>query len=182
MKSFDNARVAHTRRLHDVFQARTLAERPADLPDIDLEHLHLMTDDTGILQHASFSVPRYEEGYCLDDNARALLLMTLIEDAGAEDERAVRALVSRYLAFVSHAFAKERGRFRNFLAYTRRWTEDSGSEDCHGRALWALGAVVGRARDPGRQGLGGQLFHSGLPAVSSFTSPRAWAFVLLGID
>ena len=141
-----------------------------------------MTDDTGMLQHAVFSVPRYDDGYCLDDNARALLLMALLEDAGSDDPAVVRALASRYLAFVSHAFDRASGRFRNFLSYARQWLEPCGSEDSHGRALWALGAVVGRAGDPGRQSLAGDLFHAAIPAVTTFTSPRAWAYALLGID
>jgi len=135
-----------------------------------------------MLQHATFNIPRYEDGYCLDDNARALLLMTLLDDAGSDDPAAVRALASRYLAFVSHAFERKAGRFRNFLSYSRQWLELCGSEDSHGRALWALGAVVGRASDPGRHSLAGDLFHAAKPAVTRFTSPRAWAYALLGID
>src|SRR5258708_3136760 len=141
-----------------------------------------MTDDTGVLQHAAFSVPRYEAGYCLDDNARALLLMALIEDAGSDDAKLVRALGSRYLAFVRHAYNKETGRFRNFMSYSRRFNEDCGSDDSHGRALWALGTVVGRSYDPGRRSLAGQLFHGALPALAELASPRAWAYALLGID
>jgi hypothetical protein len=108
--------------------------------------------------------------------------MTIVEDAGTEDPRAVRALASRYIAFVNYAFNCERGRFRNFMTYSRRFTEDVGSEDSHGRAIWALGSVLGRSNDPGRQNLSGRLFHAALPALSKFTSPRAWAFALLGID
>src|SRR6185295_18606584 len=93
----------------------------------------------------------------------------------------VRALAARYLAFVSHAFNPQCGRFRNFMSYSRQWLEECGSEDSHGRALWALGTVVGRAGDPGKQNLGGHLFHAALPAAATFTSPRAWAFALLGI-
>ncbi len=141
-----------------------------------------MTDDTGILQHAAFSVPRYEDGYCLDDNARALLLMTLLEDAGIEDMKPVRALAARYLAFVSHAFDPRIGRFRNFMSYSRQWLDEAGSEDCHGRALWALGAVIGHSDDPGRRSLADSLFHMALRAVDGFSSPRAWAYTLLGID
>ncbi len=181
-ESFERARIEHAKRRRTSFQARTLAKRPAELPEINLEHLRLMTDDTGMLQHAMFSVPRYDDGYCLDDNARALLLTALLEDAGTEDARTVRALASRYLAFVSHAFDENTGRFRNFMSYSRQWIEACGSEDSHGRALWALGTVVGRASDPGTRSLGGDLFHAALPAVSGFTSPRAWAFALLGID
>jgi glycosyltransferase involved in cell wall biosynthesis len=182
IESFERARSEHTSRRRTAFQVGTLAMRPAGLPEINLEHIHTMTDDTGMLQHASFSIPRYAEGYCLDDNARALLLMALIEEVGAGDPKAVRALASRYLAFVSHAFNADAGRFRNFMSYAREWTEERGSEDSHGRALWALGAVVGHSGDPGRQSLSGDLFHAALPAVSTFTSPRAWAFALLGID
>ncbi|HWL87627.1 MAG TPA: hypothetical protein VNO21_17605, partial [Polyangiaceae bacterium] len=121
------------------------------------------------------------DGYCVDDNARALLLVALLEDAGAEVAGTVRALASRYLAFVNHAFNDERGRFRNFMSYSRRWIEEVGSEDSHGRALWALGTLVGRSSDPGRQSLGGHLLQRALPAVLGFTSPRAWAYSLLGI-
>jgi glycosyltransferase involved in cell wall biosynthesis len=182
VESFERARTEHAQRLRTVFRARTLAERPAELPEVNLEHVSLMTDDTGMLQHGSFSVPRYDDGYCLDDNARALLLTVLLEEQGADDARVVRALASRYLAFVSHAFDGGVGRFRNFMSYSRRWLEACGSEDSHGRALWALGTLVGRSVDPGRQSLGGQLFHAALPAVTGLTSPRAWAYALLGID
>jgi glycosyltransferase involved in cell wall biosynthesis len=182
VESFEHARVEHASRLRTVFQAKTLDKRPAVLPDANLDHIARLSDATGILQHASFSIPSYEDGYCLDDNARGLLLTTAIEEAGTEDTKLTRALATRYLAFVSHAFNAERGRFRNMMSYSRRWLEDCGSEDSHGRALWALGAVVGRSSEPGRQGLGGILFHRALPALERFTSPRAWAYALLGID
>ncbi len=165
-----------------VFQAKTLGKRPAELPEPNLAHLVAMTDDTGILQHAAFNVPRYEDGYCVDDNARALLVTALLEDAGTEDAGTVRALASRYLAFVRHAFNPDQGRFRNFMSYSRDWLEEYGSEDSHGRAVWALGTVVGRCSDPGRQSLSGHLFHAALPALTNLGSPRAWAFALLGID
>ncbi|HUP65084.1 MAG TPA: glycosyltransferase family 4 protein [Thermoanaerobaculia bacterium] len=182
LSSFERARAEHSVERQTTFRATTLATRPADLPEVNLDHVAIMSDGTGILQHASFNVPRYEEGYCLDDNARALLLMTLLEDSGTEDPKAVRSLASRYLAFVSHAFDPKTGRFRNFMSHSRLWLEDQGSEDSHGRALWALGTVVGRSADPGRHSLAGALFHAALPAVSSFSSPRAWAFTLLGVE
>jgi hypothetical protein len=106
----------------------------------------------------------------------------LMADAGTEALSQVRSLESRYLAFVRHAWSPDLGRFRNFLSYGRSWHEGSGSEDSHGRALWALGTVVGRSADPGRRSLGIDLFRAALPAVSDFTSPRAWAFTLLGIE
>ncbi len=182
LSTFEQARVEHAARRRTVFQAKTLAKRPAELPEIALEHVELFTDSTGILQHACFGVPRYEDGYCLDDNARALLAMVLLEDGGTEQARTVRKLASRYLAFVRYAFNPDTRRFRNFMSYARNWLEDSGSEDSHGRALWALGNVVGRSADPGQQSLAGQLFHGALPVVPELQSPRAWAFSLLGID
>jgi len=181
MECFRRAREERSDYLRTRFQAKTLSERPAELPEINLEHLTLMTDPTGMLQHAHFGVPRYAEGYCVDDNARALLLMTLLEEEGELDARVIRALTSRYLAFVSYAFNPERGRFRNFMSYSRLWTEEHGSEDSHGRTLWALGNVVGRSGDPGRQTMARDLFHAALPAVKAFSSPRAWAYTLMGL-
>jgi hypothetical protein len=180
--SFSRALASETGRRRSFFDAQTLASRPAGWPEVDLRHLRTLTDDTGILQHSVFSIPRYEDGYCLDDNARALLLMTLLEEAGTDDPAVVRALASRYLGFVNYAFDRTSGRFRNFLSYGRQWLERQGSEDSQGRALWALGAVVGRASDPGRHSLAGDLFHATRPVVTTFTSPRAWAYALLGIE
>jgi hypothetical protein len=179
---FERAASDHAARRHESVQPATLAVRPTELPELNLAHLDVMTDDTGMLQHANFTVPSYEAGYCLDDNARALLLMSVIEDAGTEDRNVVRALASRYLAFVQHAWNPDRLRFRNFMSYSRRFTEEAGSEDSHGRAMWALGSVLGRSNDVGRKALGEQLFQRALPVLSTFTSPRAWAFSLLGID
>lgn len=182
VESFKKARAEHTRKLQTVFRAQTLADRPIGLPDVNLDHLVLLTNDTGILQHAEFSVPRYEDGYCLDDNARALLLTALIEDIGAGSGKTLRLLASRYLAFVSHSYDARSGRFRNFMSYSRQWIDGPGSEDCHGRALWALGSVIGRSDASGRRSLANSLFQAALPAITRFTSPRAWAYALLGMD
>ncbi|HVU02935.1 MAG TPA: glycosyltransferase family 4 protein [Polyangiaceae bacterium] len=180
--SFERALAGHEHRRRNVFQMKSLAARAAELPETNLDHLTLMTDDTGLLQHAAFDVPRYDEGYCLDDNARALIVTALLEDERSVEPKTIRVLASRYLGFVLHAFDEDVGRFRNFMAYSRTWLEDRGSEDSHCRAIWALGTVVGRSADPGRQTLAGSLFHAALPAVADFTSPRAWAYALLGID
>src|SRR5581483_4514201 len=91
-------------------------------------------------------------------------------------------LSRRYLAFLWLAFSGGPGRFRNFLGYDRRWLEDVGSEDSHGRALWALGTVLGRSRDAGLRGAAGRLFESAVPAALTFSSPRAWAFSILGMQ
>ena len=182
VRSFERARIGHAERMRTAFHAKTLASRPVALPATNWDHLQHMTDGTGLLQHAAFTIPRCEDGYCLDDNARALVVMALAEEAGNEDRELIRSLGTRYLAFVRHAWNPELGRFRNFMSYERKWREDCGSEDSHGRALQALGTVVGRSADPGRRSLSGDLFHAALPVVPAFTSPRAWAFALLGID
>lgn len=152
-----------------------------ELPELNLRHVKTLTDDTGILQHAIFSVPRYEDGYCIDDNARALLFTTLAEEVGTNEPSTLSALSNRYLAFINHAFNRDNARFRNFMDFSRHWLEPIGSEDSHGRTVWALGAVVGRATEPGRRNLARQLFRDALPVIRNFTSPRACAFGLLGI-
>ena len=156
--------------------------RPLDLPELNLEHLEVMTDDTGLIQHATFDVPRYQEGYCLDDNARALLLMTLLEETSGVRAKQSRSVSARYFAFVSFAFNHETKRFRNFMSYARQWLEDVGSEDSHARAVWALGTVAGRSGEPSRQGLARELFQLALPPLAGFTSPRAWAHALMGLN
>jgi glycosyltransferase involved in cell wall biosynthesis len=179
LTSFEKARGQERQARRTVFPG---AIAPPDLPEVNLQHLLRLTDDTGLLQHARFATPRYAEGYCLDDNARALLLITHAETAGAASVKVIRELTMRYLAFVAYAFDERSRRFRNFMSYARSWSEALGSEDSHGHAVWALGATIGRAGDPGLGGLGNELFHAALPQMLSFTSPRAWAYGLLGIE
>ncbi len=153
------------------------------LPALNIGHLLAMTDDTGILQHAVFSVPNTREGYTTDDNARALVVSVLLdEDLKSEHREEKLNLSHRYLAFLWLAFNSDIGRFRNFLGYDRKWLEDVGSEDSHGRALWALGFVLGHSKNAGLRGAAGRLFQSAVPAVVAFTSPRAWAFCILGMQ
>jgi hypothetical protein len=149
---------------------------------LKLDHLYRLTDETGILQHAIFSVPNYGEGYTTDDNARALILAVMLEQPGANVPSKTANLASRYLAFLEHAFNPKLGRFKNFLNYDRHWLEKTGSEDSHARALWALGSVLGRSENRGLRGAAGRLFEFALPVTMSFTSPRAWAFTVLGIQ
>jgi hypothetical protein len=139
-----------------------------------------MTDSTGVFQHAIFSVPNFSEGYCTDDNARAFILATLVSVLGEEPER-MRTMASTCAAFLHHAFDTKTRRFHNFMSFDRHWLDDPGSEDCHGRALWALGIGAGRSSFPGLQMMTGQLFALALPMLVELTSPRAWAFGLLGI-
>jgi hypothetical protein len=133
-----------------------------------------------MFQHATHTIPNFAEGYCTDDNARALLLTTLLEQLG-HDASTVRRLSTTYAAFLQLAFDRERGRFRNFLGFDRRWLEEVGSDDSHGRALWALGTCVGRSQRPDLPAWAAPHFELALPAIVETTSPRAWAFALLGI-
>jgi glycosyltransferase involved in cell wall biosynthesis len=178
MESFERARVERRHLAHPDFAVKPLDKRPGELPPLKLDHLRHMTDATGMLQHALFTVPNYREGYSTDDNARAVIVSALLEALG--NEEAVE-LASRYLAFIWYAFNTETGRFRNFMDYERHWLEVGGSDDSHGRSLWALGTVLGRSNTPALQSMAGWVFEQALPAILNTTSPRAWAFALIGI-
>jgi hypothetical protein len=182
MASFAQARSDRARQPRALFTDGSAGTYLNQLPPLNLDHLHRLTDDTGMLQHATFTVPNYSEGYSIDDNARALILAVLVEQLGGPEAAEIKNLAPRYLAFLGHAFNPENLRFRNFLTYERKWTEAAGSEDSHGRALWALGTVLGRSKNQALRGAAGRLFEEAVPAVVSFTSPRAWAFALLGIQ
>jgi hypothetical protein len=183
MASFQRARFERSLRPRAT-QKVDLAIEPADLlPALRTDHLLTMTDDTGILQHAIFSVPNIREGYTTDDNARALIVSILLDESPERArEREYLDLSHRYLTFLWFAFNADIGRFRNFLGYDRKWLEDVGSEDSHGRALWSLGKVLGHSRNAGLRGAAGRLFEVAVPATLTFTSPRAWAFCILGMQ
>jgi glycosyltransferase involved in cell wall biosynthesis len=160
----------------------TLSSRPSELPALNFDHIRRMSDATGILQHASYTVPNYHEGYCTDDNARASILMSLaLELNGSVSARDVESLSSSYLAFLHAAFNTENQRFRNFMGYNREWIEKTGSEDSHARAIWALGNAVGQNQNSGHKKLALWLLELGIHMLPSFSSPRAWAFGLLGL-
>lgn len=181
MRAFEAARlevVAPQRRVR--LGSKTLDQKPRELPRLKLTHLLRITDSTGVFQHAIFSVPNFSEGYCSDDNARAFILAVLLAEAGEEPEQA-RTLATTSAAFLYHAFDAATGRFHNHMSFDRLWLDEQGSEDCHGRALWALGVGVGRSPYRSFQMMAGQLFAQALPVVADFSSPRAWAFALLGI-
>lgn len=181
VQSFEQARVDHSFVGTKISPIKTLDEQPAQLPELKLDHLFRMSDSTGIFQHASFTVPNFAEGYCTDDNARALVLALMLQRLGRGSAR-LQAHATTFAAFLNHAFDPARGRFRNFMSFDRRWLEDVGSEDCQGHALWALGLCVAQSGQGSYQLLAAQLFGQALPAAAEFTSPRAWAFTLIGID
>ncbi len=180
MHSFELARLEGAPLLRKSLAIKTLDQKQRELPEVRLTHLSRMTDSTGVFQHAIFSVPNFREGYCTDDNARAFILAVLMGEWSDDAERE-RGLASISAAFLHHAFDPESGRFHNHMSFDRRWLDEQGSEDSHGRALWALGVGVGRSQLRNFQMMAGQLFARALPALTEFSSPRAWAFGLLGI-
>ena len=183
MVSFQRARFE--RSLHPkAAQQEDLAIASVDiLPALNTGHLLTMTDDTGILQHAIFSVPNTHEGYTTDDNARALTVSIVLDESPQYAGKGEYAKLSqRYLAFLWLAFNTDTGRFRNFLGYDRKWLEKVGSDDSHGRALWSLGKVLGHSKNAGLRGAAGRLFEAAVPATLTFTSPRAWAHGIMGMQ
>ena len=180
MRSFELSRLEGTALSRKSLITKTLDQRPRELPLLKLNHLSRMMDSTGVFQHAFFSVPNFSEGYCTDDNARAFILAVLLGELGEEPDR-VRTIVTSCAAFLHHAFDTKTNRFHNHMSFERRWLDDHGSEDSHGRALWALGIGVGCLPFRDFQMMAGQLFALALPALTEFTSPRAWAFGLIGI-
>jgi glycosyltransferase involved in cell wall biosynthesis len=176
-ESFERARVERRNFTAPGFTAKALDKSSGELPPLKLDHLRHMTDETGMLQHAVFTVPNYNEGYTTDDNARALMVSALLEEAGSG---VAFDLSSRYLAFVWYAFNTGTGRFRNFMDYQRRWLENGISDDSHGRTLWSLGTVLGRSTSPALHNMAGWMFEQAMPAILATTSPRGWAFSLIG--
>jgi glycosyltransferase involved in cell wall biosynthesis len=151
-----------------------------ELPVINLHHFQVMTDKTGILQHAFFTIPNRDHGYSLDDNARALITSCMYYDL-RKDEKIIK-YIKIYLAFIYHAFNYDKGRFRNFMSYDRTWSEEIGSEDSHSRALWALGFAVNYTPNKPIKDMATRLFGDSISAVEKFTSPRAWSFAILGMS
>jgi len=183
MNSFERIYDERLQTPRATFSARNTSKHLNSLPSLKLDHLHRMTDQTGIVEHAVFAIPNYPEGYTTDDNARALIVAVLLEDIAASAETAcLNDLASRYLSFLWLAFDPTTKRFRNCLSYERQWQEPEGSEDSHGRALWGLGTVLGRSKDSGCKGAAGRMFELALPACLEFRSPRACAFALLGLQ
>ena len=181
MGSFERVYNERLRNPRATFSAQNTEKVLDRLPAVKLDHLHRMTDHTGIIEHAVFVVPNYPEGYTTDDNARALIVAILLEEFAGTTPTVTLDLASRYLAFLWLAFDPTTKRFRNCLSYERQWQEAEGSEDSHGRALWGLGTVLGRTKDAGLRGAAGRLFELAVPAAVEFKSPRACAFALLGL-
>ncbi len=173
-------RASHPRPRHTYVKNIQLITK-FELPEANLDHLKTLTDDTGILQHATQTIPDRIHGYCTDDNARALMVATMGSKYMLADSKFFDCLSNQYLSFLLYAFNQEKGRFRNFMSYSRQWLEEVGSEDSHGRALWGLGKTIAFLDNPGQLAMSTKLFNQALNALEHFRSPRAIAFALVGI-
>ena len=179
MSVFENARQGHWLKVIARSEKDVLEPHSAAAPEMQIGHFLSMCDDTGLFQHAVHSVPDRSHGYCVDDNARALLLACALNNPG--EQRLSEVLTARFAAFVQHAWNPDTRRFRNFMGFNRHWLEDSGSEDSHGRTLWALGECARSDASPSRRRWAASLFAEALRPRKTFRSPRAWAFTLLGL-
>jgi hypothetical protein len=178
---FSEARQKRAAVMRKKISMRSLDEQPTILPEIKLDHLTRMTDSIGIFQHAKHSVPNFAEGYCTDDNSRALVLAVLLENLGTVNPSTIDDLATRYLGFLRYAWDEKNSRFRSLLTFQRNW-EDAFSEDSHGRAIWALGTCIGRSRNESFGQMAAEMFEFAITPVTSFSSPRAWAFALIGVE
>jgi glycosyltransferase involved in cell wall biosynthesis len=180
MAAFEEVRDARgLDKLRPVMPSKPLREGQA-LPEVRVDHALSLCDGTGMLQHALYSEPNPDHGYCIDDNARALLFSNMLHNNG--ETHLPARVTARFAAFIQRAWNSENRRFRNFMSYGGTWLEEAGSEDSHGRALWALGECARTDIDLSRRRWAASLFKTALPAVEEFTSPRAWAFSLMGLD
>ena len=162
MESFQRTRLGRQDQPFKPLAVRTLAEQQAELPDWRLDHLARMTDSTGMFQHATYTIPNFAEGYCTDDNARALLLTVLLEELG-QDGPEVHRLATTYAAFLQAAFDRDRKRFRNFLGFDRRWLEEVGSEDSPGAGPLGAGHLRRPVAAARPAGLGRRALRAGPP-------------------
>ncbi|MDD5482130.1 MAG: glycosyltransferase family 4 protein [Kiritimatiellae bacterium] len=179
--AFEEACVKRPGGIQKKITMRPLEQQLPALPNIKLDHLIRLTDSVGILQHSTYNIPNFSEGYCTDDNARALILAILLENLGTINPVRLNDLASRYLGFIRYAWDAPNHRFRNFLSFQRDWKEGGNLEDCHGRAIRALGTCIGRSKNEGFAQMAMELFEQTLSPALPFTSPRAWSFVLIGI-
>jgi glycosyltransferase involved in cell wall biosynthesis len=158
---------------------RRLTKPSAELPTLtpDFAAVERMSDATGMLQHSIYSIPDRRHGYCIDDNARALILMCKMDglDNATRDK-----WTSIYASFVQHAWNPEARRFRNFMAFDRSWCEDVGSEDSNGRAIWALGVAARDAHLQKHRDWAAVMFDQTAHIALDLGSPRARAFAMLG--
>ncbi|MBN2362649.1 glycosyltransferase family 4 protein [candidate division WOR-3 bacterium] len=177
---FNEVKDERVKKARVFFNTKTLDQDKTSLPEIDFRHILLMTDDTGIIQHATYSIPDYNHGYCMDDNSRALIASVMAQSLTPEDPQFFR-FQKKYLAFIQHAFNEKNGWFRNFMSFDRTWLEEKGSEDSQGRAIWGLGVSAALSKDRGCVALSTTLFHKTIKLMEELRHPRSVSFALVGI-
>lgn len=169
----------------DYAASRTREVAPAarsvtiSLPEVRMDHLFTMTDQTGLIQHATYNIPNRAHGYCTDDNTRALVVSTMWWSLFKEEK--ALPLIAAYLSFIQYSQPSEGARFRNFMTYDRRWLDGDGGDDCQGRVMWALGHLIAHAPDDPTRNMARYLFSGVLEGARRFQSPRAWALAVLGL-
>jgi len=149
-----------------------------NLPPFTLAYLKRLTDDTGVIQHAKYGIPNWKEGYCLDDNARALIT-ALMAHQQLNDKHAIE-LMPTYLSFI-HYMQRDDGTFGNFLHYNRTYLDEVGSQDAFGRTIWALGYLIRYAPNNSYKEFGIELFSRSYPQFTQLTSLRGIADTIIGI-
>jgi len=143
------------------------------------DHIFRLTDDTGMLQHSRFAVPDPTFGYTTDDNARALIMALMLYER--YKRKKYLSLIYKYSSFLLNA-QNEKGKFRNFMSYERKWLEEEGSEDCFGRSIWAICYALSNKFTP--KGVKSSLLHlleKALPHAASLNAPRAKAYTIIGL-
>ena len=149
------------------------------LPPLKMDYLRSFTDDTGVFQHAKYCIPRRNEGYTTDDNARALIACIRYHRLKKDPE--MKSLANVYLAFLNH-MQKTDGNFHNYLGYERVFLDVDGSEDCVGRTLWSCGSTINSALPKDMRMVAKDIFDRGLPWVWKTTSLRFCAFTIMGLS
>ena len=173
LRAFGQARAAFAR-----YRQRT--EVQISLPALKLDHLYRLTDDCGILQHAKYALPNRHEGYCLDDNGRALLLTGMMVNNHLGDKESLQRLADTYISYIFHA-QKPEGNFRNFMDFGRSFLETHGSEDSYGRALWGVSYCFAHPPRPDHRELLAEIFIRAIGHLDGMKSPRTLAYGALSL-
>ncbi|WP_051292958.1 glycosyltransferase [Olivibacter sitiensis] len=169
--------------LHEAIEQQSLKYcdlllEPFEIPRFNLAHVQRLTDDTGIVQHARFGIPNLKEGYCLDDNARALLMATMAYHQ--QKNMAALDLIPTYLSYIQY-LQRADGNFRNFLSFSRQYLDEQGSEDSFGRTIWALGYLIHFAPNNSYREFAQEILFHTIPHFASLTHLRGVANTLIGV-
>jgi len=174
----------YIRIIEDVIENPDLGEQilrklidPEIMPEFSLDYVKHLTDHTGIVQHAKYGIPNWKEGYCIDDNARALLMVLMANQLGYKE---AQKLMPAYMSFLLY-MQNEGGYFRNFLSYKNEYLDKIGSEDAFGRTIWVLGYLIKNAPNNAFGKFGEDLFHKAQPNFKNLEHLRGISNTIIGI-